>query len=390
MASTHIRPVTLALQGGGSLGAFAWGVLDRLLDEPSLRIEVVSGTSAGALNAAMLAQGLAQGAAEGAARKTAQGDAEGAAEGDAEGSAPGGATGGSEAGRAEAKRLLETLWRRVAVASGSPDLPGGAWLHAFGGMLAPMLEAIRRTHRGLAVAANAGPLSVNPLRGILDGLLDPSAFGTPGAPTLVVSATRVRTGEARLFRDREVTAEALLASACLPQIFQAVEIEGEAYWDGGYSSNPPVRPLIEAGAPPDVLIVRTGPVERPEVPNASEAVLSRAAEIGFDAALRHEIGSVATAQRLLDGVRADTVPLRRLREARLHMIGAEEAFRALRQGSALDSSWAFLRQMRALGVESADRWLAANLDSVGRRSTFDLDGFAGPSLGAAWPALAAE
>ena len=114
--------------------------------------------------------------------------------------------------------------------------------------------------------AQVNPLGLNPLRGVLDGLLDPSAFGGPGAPTLVVSTTRVRTGEARLFRDAEVTAEVLLASACLPQLFPAVEIDGEEYWDGGYASNPPLRALVEAGAPADIVLVRTTPVDRPDPP----------------------------------------------------------------------------------------------------------------------------
>ena len=192
-APTGPVPVTLALQGGGSLGAFTWGVLDRLLDEPAIRVGAVSGASAGAMNAAMLAQGLATG------------------------------------GPAEAKRLLERFWRRVAVAAGSPDAAWGAWFMPFGELLAaPVADTLRRAARGLS-RDQVNPLGLNPLRGVLDGLLDPSAFGRPGAPTLVVSATRVRTGEARLFRDAEVTAEALLASACLPQLFPAVEIDGEGY-----------------------------------------------------------------------------------------------------------------------------------------------------------------
>jgi NTE family protein len=158
--ATH--PVTLALQGGGALGAFSWGVLDRLLEEPRLRIAVVSGASAGAMNGAMLAQGLA--------------------------------TGGPE----EAGRLLEALWRRVAVVSGSPDLDGVTWLRPLLGLLRPMNDVLRHATKELPPPRLA-PLGPNPLQRVLDGLLDPSAFGRDGAPILVVSATRVRTGEARLF-----------------------------------------------------------------------------------------------------------------------------------------------------------------------------------------------
>lgn len=287
-------PVTLALQGGGSLGAFTWGVLDRLLDRPELRIEAISGASAGAMNAAMLAQGLA--------------------------------TGGSS----EAKRLLETFWCRVAITPGCPDTAAAQLLVPLGIIMAPVVEAMRHSARGLS-QDQLNPLGLNPLREVLDDLLDPSAFGKEGAPLLVIATTRVRTGEARLFRGAEVTAGVLLASACLPQLFPAVEIDGEPYWDGGYASNPPLRALIEAGAPADLLVVRTMPVERLDLPTSAAGLLERTNELAFGAALRHELESLAFAQRLLaDRPQAAPGVLARLREARLHMLGAEEAFRALK------------------------------------------------------------
>jgi NTE family protein len=348
---TDARPVTLALQGGGSLGAFSWGVLDRLLDEPTIRIGAVSGASAGAMNAAMLAQGLATG------------------------------------GPGEAKRLLEAFWRRVATTSGSPDMAGAAVLLPLAGMMSPMADALRQAARGLS-RAQVNPLGLNPLRGVLDGLLDPSAFGTPNAPTLVVSATRVRTGEARLFRDGEVTAEALLASACLPQLFPAVVIDGEEYWDGGYAANPPLRALVEAGAPADIVLVRTTPAERPDPPLGASGVAERADEMAFGAALRQELRSLALAQRFLADLPASAVgALARLRDARMHVIGAEEEFRRLKAGSHRDASWGFLQNMRDLGRDAADRWLDVDLASVGVRSTMDLSGYAGsvldPIVGAA-------
>ena len=343
-APTGAVPVTLALQGGGSLGAFTWGALDRLLDEPAIRVGAVSGASAGAMNAAMLAQGLATG------------------------------------GPAEAKRLLETFWRRVAMASGSPDA-AGILLPFAAGMMAPVADALRQAARGLS-RDQVNPLGLNPLRGVLDGLLDPSAFGKPGAPALVVSATRVRTGEARLFRDDEVTAEALLASACLPQVFPAVEIDGEAYWDGGYASNPPLRALVEAGAPADIVLVRTTPVERPDPPAGAAGVLERADEMVFAAAVRQELRSLAVAQRSLAELPEPPLGgvLARLRDARLHAIGAEEEFRALKGGSQRDASWGFLRDMHDLGHRAADRWLGEHLVDLGVRPTVDLAALAGPGL----------
>jgi NTE family protein len=342
-------PVTLALQGGGSHGAFAWGVLDRLLDEAALDIAVVSGASAGAMNAAMLAQGLGSG------------------------------------GRGEAKRLLEAFWRRVAVASGSPDLPGGAWLGWMAGMMAPMTDAMRQGG-GLLSRRQLNPMGLNPLRDVLDGLFDPAALGRSSAPALVVAATRVRTGEARLFRDAEVTTKALLASACLPQLFPAVEIDGEAYWDGGYASNPPLRALIEAGAPADLVLVRTTPVARPEVPSNAAEVQDRSNEMTFGAGLRGELRTLAFAQRVLMGRFDLPEVLARLRDARLHSIGAEDAFRALPGGSRADPSWAFLTRMRQLGGEAAEAWLAAHSGDVGRRSSLDLAEFAAPPLTSLVPA----
>ena len=329
-----VRPVTLALEGGGSMGAFTWGVLDRLLDVPGLRIGVVSGTSAGAMNAAMLVQGLA--------------------------------TGGPPA----AKRLLETFWRRVAIASGSLPGPVGTWMHLVGGAIAPVVDVMR--HTGAALKPGVGPTSHNPLRAILTELLDPRVFGSPSAPELVVAATRVRTGEAWLFRDAEVTVDAPLASACLPQLFPAIEIDGEAYWDGGYTSNPPLRPLIETGAPPDVLIVRAKPLARPGTPTGAIAVQERVNEITFGSALRGELRTLAVAQAMLAGV-PDLPPTL----ARLHMIGAEAEFQAMPGGSRLDPTWAFLSEMHELGFKTAARWVAGNLHAVGTRSSLDLSLFAG-------------
>ena len=283
-------------------------------------------------------------------------------------------------GRVEAKRLLETFWRRVAVASGSPDTDATRWLFPLAGVMAPLVDAVRGAGRGLS-RGQINPLGLNPLAAILDGLLDPAAFGKPGAPMLLVAATRVRTGEARLFRGAEVTARVLLASACLPQLVPSVEIDGEAYWDGGYASNPPLRALIEAGAPPDIMVVRTTPVERPAPPPTDAAgLLERTDELAFGAALRQELRSLAFAQRLLADQPAAPGVLARLRDARLHMVGAEEEFRALRGGSRQDPSWAFLTEMRSLGHHAAERWLSENLASVGARPTVDLAEFEGPRV----------
>lgn len=338
------RPVTLALQGGGALGAFSWGVLDRLLDEPGLKITVASGTSAGAMNAAMLVQGLA--------------------------------CGGPEA----AKALLEKFWRRVAVAAGSPDFEGSGWFGPFDSVLGRMADAMRRP-AGALDQRRVCTLATNPLRAVLDGLFDPKILGQPGAPSLVVAATRVSTGEPRLFRDAEVTQDVLLASACLPQLMPPVEIDGALYWDGGFASNPPLRPLIEAGAPSDMILVRTTPMERPDPPQGASATRDRAAELAFSAALRQELRSIAVARRLLAELPAPPPAdsaLARLCRARLHAIGAEEIFRTLPAGSARDASWGFLHRLHDLGFDAAARWLAENASAIGTSATFDLAPFAAP------------
>lgn len=339
MTEQEVLPITVALEGGGSLGTFAWGALDRLLDEPDLRIAVASGASAGAMNAAMLVQGLATG------------------------------------GPAEAKRLLERFWRRVAVAAGSPDLPGVDWLSAFSGLMAPMVAALRQ-HGHYKDAIN--PFRINPLRGVLDGLLDPSVFGQPGVPALVVSATNVRTGDPRLFRDAEVTVDVLLASACLPELFPTVEIDGEPYWDGGFTSNPPLRMLIEAGVPEDVIIIRATPASREDAPSGAARIHHRIAEIAFGSPLRQELRTIAVAQHhLADQLEVSGV-LRRIRDARLHMIGAEEEFRALGDTHPYPT-WTFLQKMHAIGFSTTDEWLAANRHALGRRSSLDLSALAVPA-----------
>jgi NTE family protein len=317
-------------------------VLQRLLDTPELRIDAVSGASAGAMNAAMLVQGLVTG------------------------------------GRAKAKELLEAFWCRVALTPGCRDAGLAQLFVPLRDALAPVVDAMRQSAKGLS-QDQINPLGLNPLRAVLDELLDPSAFSKEGAPLLIVATTRVRTGEARLFQGAEVTASVLLASACLPQLFPPVEIEGEPYWDGGYASNPPLRALIEAGAPADLLIVRTMPIERPDTPTSAAGLADRINELTFGAALRNELSALASAQLEVAG-RPQPAPgiLARLRATRVHMIGAEEAFRALKGGSYQDPTAAFLEEMRALGYAAADKWLVENLSSVGVRSTVDLSAFATP------------
>src|SRR3984957_6656592 len=257
--------VDLVLQGGGSHGAFTWGVLDRLIEEPWLRIDAISGTSAGAMNAALVADGWTQG--------------------------------GSEGGRA----ALEAYWRRVSHAAAfspmqrSPlDRLMGRWTLD----TSPAYVAMDLMARGLS-PYDLNPLGFNPLRAILDESI---YFGRLArAPIrLFITATNVRTGRGRIFRNAEITADVLLASACLPTMFQAIEIDGEHYWDGGYSGNPTLTPLVRESDAHDTILVQINPRERPDTPRTASEILDRLNEISFNSPLMKELRMIALLRQVAD------------------------------------------------------------------------------------------
>jgi NTE family protein len=239
-------PIDLALQGGGSHGAFTWGVLDRLLEEPWLRIAAISGTSAGAMNAAVLADGWTEGGADGA------------------------------------RAALNEYWRRVARAVAfsplqrSPfDRLAGRWTLD----TSPAYFAFDIMSRMLS-PYDLNPLDINPLRNILAESINFERLSRSPIK-LFVTATKVRTGRGRIFRNPEITADVLLASACLPTMFRAVEIENEAYWDGGYAGNPTITPLVRESDAHDTILVQINPTERPDLPRSAAEILDRLNEISF-------------------------------------------------------------------------------------------------------------
>lgn len=241
----------LALQGGGAYGAFTWGVLDRLLDEPSFRPAAISGASAGALNAVVLAAGLATG------------------------------------GRAAAKAGLEALWRGVA------DM---AFLKMMGTPGAHLqMDLMTR----LVSPYQFNPLNINPLRDLLSGLIDFAALGGRGRPALFLSATNVRTGAPRIFREAELSVEVLLASTCLPYLHHAVEIDGESYWDGGFSANPPLLPLALEAPCNTILLIKLNPESEAEVPTQAQPILARMRRITFNAPLERDLDALAGLQAQL-------------------------------------------------------------------------------------------
>jgi NTE family protein len=325
--------VDIALQGGGAHGAFTWGALERLLEDDGLEFDGISGTSAGAMNAVVLADGYARGG-----------------------------------GRAGARRALHRFWRGVSdIARFSPlqraplDRLLGNWSMDYSvGYLWFQLAS------NLVSPYQFNPANLNPLRELLAGLVDFHRVRNCEALKLFISATNVRTGRARIFRRAEIGIDHVLASACLPQLYQAVEIDGEAYWDGGYMGNPALFPLIDETSAHDLIIIQVNPVLRPELPRTAVEITNRLNEITFNASLVREIASIMLLKELIDEERIDRT---RITEMRLHQIGADEELLRLSVSSKFNAEWDFLRYLHGVGYGAADRWLAANRQFLGTQST---------------------
>jgi len=326
--------VDLALQGGGAHGAFTWGVLDRLLEEPWLEIDGISGTSAGAMNAAVLVDGYAQNGAQGA------------------------------------RQHLERYWRSVAEAARfSPfrrtplDIMMGRWTLDNSPFFVTM-DLMSRLYSPY----DLNPGGRNPLRGILGDLIDFERVAR--APIkLFVTATNVRTGRGRVFRNAEITPEVLLASACLPTLFQAVEIDGEAYWDGGYSGNPTITPLVRECRSRDTILIPINPVERPGTPNTARDILNRLNEVSFNAVLLKELRMIALLRQVADVGNCEGASWA---EMRIHLV-RNEIMRELGYSSKLNAEWNFISMLHGEGRRAAEAFLSDNEDNIGRRSSVDLD-----------------
>ena len=334
MPKRKSRSISLALQGGGAHGAFTWGVLARLADEPGLDIKAITATSAGATNAAAFAAGYAIDGADGA------------------------------------KANLEKLWRTIS-AKGAP-------FTAFSWAQSPLTAMpFSPIQMGLALTSIASPYEFNPfdfnaLRDALDETVDFEAVR--GSPIkLFLSATNVESGRVKVFADEEVTRDAVLASACLPQIFRAVEIEGNAYWDGGYMGNPSLFPLIYAKAPRDVLMVLLNPISRLGVPRQVPQIMDRLNEISFNASLIGELRAIAFVQKLLDEGMLKEPLINKYRRLTIHAIRGGQVLRDLSLQTKYDTSWTFLTDLRDKGRAEADRWLGACAHHLGTgESSVDL------------------
>lgn len=326
--------VDLALQGGGSHGAFTWGVLDRLLEEERLEIEGISGTSAGAMNAAVLAHGHLQGGAEGA------------------------------------RAALATFWRKVSEAAalsplrrGPLDMLLGRWtLDNSPAYLAMDLATRVFSPYDLDLGLP------NPLAGILAEVVDFERLATSPIK-LFITATNVHTGRPRVFRNADLSPAALMASACLPLMFQAVEIDGQAYWDGGYSGNPTMTPLINECVSNDTIIVGINPVERPGVPKSARDILNRLNEVAFNAVLLKELAMIALLRDVADPGNETNAHWAQMR---VHLIRSDLLL-DLGASSKLNAEWDFLTMLRDEGRRAAEDFLARNGEALGHRSTLPLE-----------------
>lgn len=334
------KPINVAIQGGGAHGAYTWGVLDRLLEDGRLEIEGLSGTSAGSMNAVVYAYGKMTGGADGA------------------------------------RRLLEEFWRQVSRA-GSVFSPMGAsaWGHWWTGSWnldqMPVYRAFAAM-TGMLSPYEFNPMGFDPLRDIVGRLVDFDALCRGCDTRLFVSATNVRTGRVRVFRGTEVTLDAVMASACLPFLYKAVEIEGESYWDGGYVGNPSLWPFFYHTATDDLLILHVNPIERDAVPRTAPEIDNRTNEITFNASLIAELRAIRFVKRL---VREDWLKDEhrgRVRDIRMHAIRADKELLDLSVASKFNPDWSFLCDLRDRGRQAASQWLDAHWEAVGRADTVDL------------------
>ena len=330
------KSINLALQGGGSHGAFAWGVLDRLLEDERIDIEGVVGTSTGAMNAAVLSYGLTIGGNEGARAK------------------------------------LREFWTRVGeVARYSPLQPSildratspGNMDHS---PLWFMFDAMTR----FMSPYQFNPLNSHPLRDVLMEVVDFDRLRRESKVRLFTCAANVKSGRIRVFECREMCIEAVLASACLPFMFQAVEVAGEHYWDGGYMGNPPIFPLIYNCTSQDVVLIMVNPIVIDAVPKTAQAIFDRINTLSFNSSLMREMRAINFVTKLVDAGFTDGGRLKRMF---IHCVDAEEEMRKLGVSSKLNAQWDFLMYLHQLGRERAATFLEANYDKLGRESSTDLE-----------------
>jgi NTE family protein len=335
-AAKKCKTVNLALQGGGAHGAFAWGVLDRLIEDGRLEFEGISATSAGAMNAAVLASGWTRGGPRGA------------------------------------REALAEFWLAVSE-TGMRYSPfrGLAWAsklgfqtldHSPGWFVMDMWTRLLSPYQ-------SNPGNFNPLREVLESHVDFDALRQKSAIKLFLAATNVETCKVRIFQCADISADAVLASACLPFLFQAVEIDGQFYWDGGYLGNPALYPLIYDCDSRDVLIVHLNPIVRPGCPQTAAAILNRLNEVSFNSSLMREMRAIAFVTSLIERGKLSPTEFKQMF---IHSIRADEEMVKHGVSSKLNPDWTFLTQLRDKGRSYAELWLAEHFSQIGSESSVDL------------------
>lgn len=323
MASQY--KINLALQGGGAHGAFTWGVLDRLLEEEDIQITGISGTSAGAMNGVVLIDGYMKN------------------------------------GRQGARDNLQRFWYKVGELGVSCPLFTNSPYTNFN-----FLDALTKTFSPYQL----NPFNLNPLKNILEDVLDTSLINSCSIIRLFVTATSVKTGQPRVFECKDITLDAILASACLPQLFQAVKIDGEDYWDGGYMGNPAIWPLIYNTDVDDILLVQINPTKRAETPKTAQDIINRVNEITFNSSLIAEMRAINFVAKLVAEGKLDDKEYKSLR---MHMVEAHTELRGLDASTKMETSVSFFESLKKAGRSSMSRWLAKNKSQIGIRGTLDIE-----------------
>ncbi len=336
MSDSEVKKVGIALQGGGAHGAFTWGVLDRLLEVDHLIAESMCGTSAGAVNAVTCAYGLHVGGPKGA------------------------------------KQLLEQLWRRIAQAGGLFKPSGFDRLFGGGDIYNSPGYMFFNNMTQYMSPYNFNPFNYNPLRDILTDLIDFNELKLYNKKKLFICATNVKTNRAKIFTNKEITVDAVLASACLPFLFQAVKIDGDYYWDGGYMGNPPIFPIITNTTLRDIVLIKINSININSVPTTARDIADRVNEISFNSSLINEMKLIHYRNELIrNGILKTDEKANR--EIFVHTISGYDALSQLSYSSKMNTSWDFLLSLKERGRQTATKWLESDFNQVGIKSTFDVE-----------------
>ena len=329
------KSVNLALQGGGAHGAFTWGVLDRFFEDDRIWIEAISGTSAGAMNAVVAAHGMHENGAEGA------------------------------------RQRLAEFWRAVSESARTSPIQRSIWARMTGswsldGSLGYLWSTL---FQRMASPYEVNPFQINPLRDLVDSMVDFDRVRKVTGMGIFISATNVETGRVRVFERDDITLDAVMASACLPYLFHSVEIDGVPYWDGGFMGNPPLFPFFHHSPCSDIMIVQINPILREGTPRTAAEIQNRINEITFNSSLLHELRSIDFVGRLIEAGKLDETEYRKMN---LHIVHARKQLRKLDASSKLNAEWEFLEHLFKIGRETASRWIDAHFDDIGVRSSVDI------------------